>query len=118
MLGELDHRSRRYEDLRAALGGITHKVLTDTLRRADRAGLVARRCRATGSRPPPSTNSPTSPFPRGAPAGARLARAGKRYPAEVVAGAQISVDHPVAGLAEPTDIPLDNPSPPGREVNT
>ena len=42
VLGELAQRSCRYQDLHTALGGISHKVLTDTLRRAERDGLVAR----------------------------------------------------------------------------
>ncbi len=33
---------RRYQDLHDALDGISHKVLTDTLRRAERNGLITR----------------------------------------------------------------------------
>jgi DNA-binding HxlR family transcriptional regulator len=33
---------RRYQDLDDVLDGVSHKVLTDTLRRAERDGLVAR----------------------------------------------------------------------------
>lgn len=42
VLAELSQRGRRYQDLHDALGGISHKVLTDTLRRAERDGLVMR----------------------------------------------------------------------------
>jgi DNA-binding HxlR family transcriptional regulator len=42
ILAELTGRGRRYQDLHDALGGISHKVLTDTLRRAERDGLVMR----------------------------------------------------------------------------
>jgi len=42
VLGELARGGRRYQDLHAALGSISHKVLTDTLRRAERNGLVVR----------------------------------------------------------------------------
>ena len=34
---------RRYQDLHNALDGVSYKVRTDTLRRAERDGLVARR---------------------------------------------------------------------------
>jgi DNA-binding HxlR family transcriptional regulator len=42
VLGELTARGRRYQDLYDALGGISYKVLTETLRRAERDGLIAR----------------------------------------------------------------------------
>jgi DNA-binding HxlR family transcriptional regulator len=42
MLTELGPGGRRYQDLHAALEGISHKVLTDTLRRAERDGLIGR----------------------------------------------------------------------------
>jgi DNA-binding HxlR family transcriptional regulator len=42
VLDELAREGRRYQDLHMALGDISHKVLTDTLRRAERDGLVAR----------------------------------------------------------------------------
>lgn len=42
VLAELLDGGRRYQELDEALGGISHKVLTDTLRRAERDGLVAR----------------------------------------------------------------------------
>jgi DNA-binding HxlR family transcriptional regulator len=42
ILAELSEGGRRYHDLHHALGGISHKVLTDTLRRAERDGLVIR----------------------------------------------------------------------------
>lgn len=35
----LSDAGRRYQDLHDALDGISHKVLTDTLRRAERDGL-------------------------------------------------------------------------------
>jgi DNA-binding HxlR family transcriptional regulator len=42
ILSELVEGARRYQDLDGALEGISHKVLTDTLRRAERDGLIAR----------------------------------------------------------------------------
>jgi DNA-binding HxlR family transcriptional regulator len=42
VLAELLERGRRYQDLHDALDGISHKVLTETLRRTERDGLVAR----------------------------------------------------------------------------
>jgi DNA-binding HxlR family transcriptional regulator len=42
VLAELAKGGRRYQDPQVALGSISHKVLTDTLRRAERDGLVAR----------------------------------------------------------------------------
>jgi DNA-binding HxlR family transcriptional regulator len=42
VLAELLERGRRYQDLHDALDGISYKVLTETLRRAERDGLVAR----------------------------------------------------------------------------
>jgi DNA-binding HxlR family transcriptional regulator len=42
LLGQLSHTGRRYQDLHVALDGISHKVLTDTLRRAERDGLLTR----------------------------------------------------------------------------
>ena len=42
VLTELGHGGRRYQDLDDALDGVSHKVLTDTLRRAERYGLVVR----------------------------------------------------------------------------
>jgi len=42
VLAELAARGRRYQDLHDALDGISHKVLTDTLRRAERDGLISR----------------------------------------------------------------------------
>jgi DNA-binding HxlR family transcriptional regulator len=42
LLAELSEGGRRYQDLHDAIGGISHKVLTDTLRRAERDGLVIR----------------------------------------------------------------------------
>lgn len=42
LLSELSEGGRRYQDLNDALDGVSHKVLTDTLRRAERDGLVAR----------------------------------------------------------------------------
>jgi DNA-binding HxlR family transcriptional regulator len=42
VLAELSEGGRRYQDLHDALGGVSHKVLTDTLRRAERDGLVMR----------------------------------------------------------------------------
>ena len=40
ILAELARGGRRYQDLHNALDGISHKVLTDTLRRAERDGLL------------------------------------------------------------------------------
>ena len=42
MLAELAAGGRRYQDLHDGLDGISHKVLTDTLRRAERDGLITR----------------------------------------------------------------------------
>lgn len=42
LLAELAHGGRRYQDLHDALKGISNKVLTETLRRAERDGLVTR----------------------------------------------------------------------------
>jgi len=41
-LAELRVGGRRYRDIYDALNGISHKVLTDTLRRAERDGLISR----------------------------------------------------------------------------
>ncbi len=41
-LAELADGGRRYRDIHDALDGISHKVLTDTLRRAERDGLISR----------------------------------------------------------------------------
>jgi DNA-binding HxlR family transcriptional regulator len=40
MLAELEAGGRRFQDLHDGLDGISHKVLTDTLRRAERDGLI------------------------------------------------------------------------------
>lgn len=42
LLAELIGKGRRYQDLHDALDGVSHKVLTDTLRRAERDGLISR----------------------------------------------------------------------------
>ena len=42
VLAELAGHGRRYQDLHDSLEGISHKVLTDTLRRAERDGLISR----------------------------------------------------------------------------
>jgi DNA-binding HxlR family transcriptional regulator len=42
MLAQLTEGGRRYQDLHEGLDGITHKVLTETLRRAERDGLIVR----------------------------------------------------------------------------
>ncbi|HEY3843444.1 MAG TPA: helix-turn-helix domain-containing protein [Acidimicrobiales bacterium] len=42
VLAQLHGGGRRYQDLHDALEGIAHKVLTETLRRAERDGLVTR----------------------------------------------------------------------------
>lgn len=42
VLAELQDGGRRYQELDEALDGVSHKVLTDTLRRAERDGLVVR----------------------------------------------------------------------------
>jgi DNA-binding HxlR family transcriptional regulator len=42
VLALLAQGGRRYQDLDDALDGVSHKVLTDTLRRAERDGLVVR----------------------------------------------------------------------------
>jgi DNA-binding HxlR family transcriptional regulator len=43
VLAELAAGGRRYQDLHEVLDGISHKVLTDTLRSAERDGLISRR---------------------------------------------------------------------------
>jgi HxlR-like helix-turn-helix len=42
LLGTLARRGRRYQELHNVLDGISNKVLTDTLRRAERDGLITR----------------------------------------------------------------------------
>jgi DNA-binding HxlR family transcriptional regulator len=42
VLAELAIGGRRYQDLHDSMDGISHKVLTDTLRRSERDGLVRR----------------------------------------------------------------------------
>jgi len=42
VLAELASGGLRYQDFDKALDGVSHKVLTETLRRAERDGLVAR----------------------------------------------------------------------------
>jgi DNA-binding HxlR family transcriptional regulator len=42
VLAELQNGGRRYQELDDALNGVSHKVLTDTLRRAERDGLLQR----------------------------------------------------------------------------
>jgi DNA-binding HxlR family transcriptional regulator len=42
VLTELRDQGRRYQELHDALEGISYKVLTETLRRAERDGLIAR----------------------------------------------------------------------------
>jgi DNA-binding HxlR family transcriptional regulator len=42
LLAELHDGGHRYQDLHGLLDGISHKVLTDTLRRAERDGLIVR----------------------------------------------------------------------------
>jgi DNA-binding HxlR family transcriptional regulator len=43
MLAELAAGGRRYQDIYIVLDGVSHKVLTDTLRSAERDGLIIRR---------------------------------------------------------------------------
>jgi DNA-binding HxlR family transcriptional regulator len=43
VLAELIAEGRRYQDIHNALDGVSHKVLTDTLRSAERDGLIIRR---------------------------------------------------------------------------
>ncbi len=42
VLAELSNQGHRYQELHNAIDGISHKVLTDTLRRAERDGLLTR----------------------------------------------------------------------------
>jgi DNA-binding HxlR family transcriptional regulator len=42
ILGQLANGGRRYQDLHDSLDGIAHKVLTESLRRAERDGLITR----------------------------------------------------------------------------
>jgi DNA-binding HxlR family transcriptional regulator len=44
---ELQQSGCRYRDLHQALNGISHKMLTETLRRAERDGLIDRHLDAT-----------------------------------------------------------------------
>jgi hypothetical protein len=65
VLAELANGGRRYQDLLDALDGVSHKVLIDTLRRAERDGLVAPRpalCAPTAEAHPPA---PKVPFQSG-----------------------------------------------------
>ena len=43
ILAHLADGGRRYKDLHDSMDGVSHKVLTDTLRRAERGGLIIRR---------------------------------------------------------------------------
>jgi hypothetical protein len=47
---------RRYQDLHDALDGIAHKVLTETWRRAERDGLIARHLDTERIEPRPTPN--------------------------------------------------------------
>ncbi|MHB1596314.1 MAG: winged helix-turn-helix transcriptional regulator [Streptosporangiaceae bacterium] len=42
ILGQLAEAGCRYQELLDALDGVSHKVLIDTLRRAERDGLITR----------------------------------------------------------------------------
>lgn len=42
VLGQLAEADCRYQELLDALNGVSHKVLTETLRRAERDGLITR----------------------------------------------------------------------------
>jgi DNA-binding HxlR family transcriptional regulator len=50
LLRQLWSGARHYQELMAGCDGLSHKVLTDTLRRAERDGLIARRLDVTRSR--------------------------------------------------------------------
>ena len=52
MLGELSSGGQRYQDLHDTVKGISHKVLTDTLRRAERDGFITRHLDPVVSRRP------------------------------------------------------------------
>ncbi len=43
ILEQLGEGGRRYQDLHDAIDGVSYKVLTETLRRAERDGLITRR---------------------------------------------------------------------------
>jgi DNA-binding HxlR family transcriptional regulator len=43
VLAGLAAEGQRYQDLHKVLDGVSHKVLTETLRRAERDGLISRR---------------------------------------------------------------------------
>ena len=43
ILEQLGGGGRRYQDLHDAIDGVSYKVLTETLRRAERDGLISRR---------------------------------------------------------------------------
>jgi DNA-binding HxlR family transcriptional regulator len=42
VVAQLRTRGRRYQELHDAIDGVAHKVLTETLRRTERDGLIAR----------------------------------------------------------------------------
>ena len=50
VLAKLNDGGLRYQDLHDALDGISYKVLTETLRRAERDGLIARHLDKTVSK--------------------------------------------------------------------
>ena len=56
VLAELQDGGRRYQELDEALDGISHKVLTDTLRRAERTAWSYVTSIQAESTPPPSTS--------------------------------------------------------------
>ncbi|MGO9505272.1 MAG: winged helix-turn-helix transcriptional regulator [Streptosporangiaceae bacterium] len=60
ILAELARGGRRYQDLHDVLDGISYKVLTETLRRAERDELIRRHLDPVVSRRPRFTSSPTS----------------------------------------------------------
>jgi hypothetical protein len=73
VIAQLADGGRRYQDLDDALDGVSHKVLTDTLRRAERdVGAGALSTRSTpGPRSPTFSASPAPAHGRGTPVGPR-----------------------------------------------
>ena len=63
LLAELNGGGRRYQELRASLEGISYKVLTDTLRRAERDGQPAPPRFRTGRDGNPLSAHRSRPFP-------------------------------------------------------
>jgi len=64
VLAELTHGGLRYQDLHDALDGISYKVLTETLRRAERDGLIRPHLDPGSNRPETVTRARRQGQPR------------------------------------------------------